>query len=276
MRFFAKLAAVVALVLSGPAYAGINVLWYTGGVDASGPGTYQAAMDTLATPGTGDPSSSTWSITYWSSGAIPVGDFDALVVASPQGGWSAYPDYTALNTAGLTFGDRILATGQDADWHYIFGPGSTSFDGPRGFLRDSINWASAGTGLGLVVLGGTQSVLDAYGFSATLGASSGSTDSVNIPGAYSAFPINTNLTSAGLSNWGTSAHDIWANPDTTVWTGINVDGYSGGYVTLVSAGTAGGGISGGGVPEPSTWALLIMGFGIAGLGLRRRRASLAA
>jgi hypothetical protein len=274
MRFLAKLAAVAAMILSGPAYAGINVLWYTGGVESTTGTSYQTNMSQLSTPGAGDPSSSTWSITYWAGGAMPAGAFNALVVASPQGGWSAYPDYTALDTAGLTFGDRVLVTGQDADWHYINSPGSTNFDGPRGFLRDSINWAGAGTGLGLVVLGGTQSVLDAYGFSATLGPSSGSTNVVNIPGAFAAFPINTNLTSAGLSNWSTSAHDIWSSPDTTVWTGINTtDG--GGYVTLVSAATAGGGISGGGVPEPSTWALMIMGFGLAGLGLRRRRAALA-
>ncbi|MEW5686450.1 MAG: PEPxxWA-CTERM sorting domain-containing protein [Pseudomonadota bacterium] len=31
----------------------------------------------------------------------------------------------------------------------------------------------------------------------------------------------------------------------------------------------------GGVPEPSTWALMILGFGAAGAGLRRRRAALA-
>ena len=246
MRFFAKLAAIAALVLSGPAYAGINVLWYTGGVESGAPGDYQASMNELATPGAGDPSSSTWAITYWSGGAIPAGTFNALVVASPEGSWNAYPDYTSLNTAGLTFGDRVLVTGQDADWHYIFGPGSTNFDGPRGFLRDSINWAGAGTGLGLVVLGGTESVLDAYGFTTTLGASSGSTDNVLIPAAYAAFPINTGLTSAGLSNWGTSAHDIWDDPDTTVWTGINTFGSDGGYVTLVSAATAGGPISGGG------------------------------
>ena len=29
------------------------------------------------------------------------------------------------------------------------------------------------------------------------------------------------------------------------------------------------------VPEPATWALMIMGFGLAGAGLRRRRTAIA-
>lgn len=35
------------------------------------------------------------------------------------------------------------------------------------------------------------------------------------------------------------------------------------------------GFGAGGVPEPGTWALMIMGFGLAGAGLRRRRAAFA-
>lgn len=34
-------------------------------------------------------------------------------------------------------------------------------------------------------------------------------------------------------------------------------------------------VAGGGVPEPTTWALLITGFGLAGVGLRRRRLAVA-
>ena len=37
----------------------------------------------------------------------------------------------------------------------------------------------------------------------------------------------------------------------------------------------GGGGGTGGVPEPTTWALMLAGFGLAGVGLRKRRAALA-
>ena len=249
----------------------VNVLWYTGGVEATSAGSYQAAANALATPGTGDPSTATWNITYWASGAVPVGTFNVLVVASPQGGWSQNPDYSALNAAapGLTFGSRLMATGQDADWHNIFGPGSTNFNGPRGFLRDAINWAGNGTGLGLVMLGGAFT--DHF---ASLGSSSGATDNVIIPGPVASFPINTGLTSAGLSNWSTSSHDIWLDPDLTIWTGINTDGGDG-FVTLVTGGGLGD-IAGAETPIPAALPLFASGAGVLGfLGWRRKKKAAA-
>ncbi len=244
------LASVAAIGFSAAANAAsINVLWYTGGVEATSAGSYQAAMSSLASPGAGDPSSATWNITYWASGAMPSGTFNALVVASPQGSWATNPDYSALNALPPALGNRILATGQDADWHDIFGPGSASFDGPRGFLRDAINWAGAGTGMGAVFLGTDNAELSLFGLTG-IGSDTGSgTDSVTIPAAYASYPINTGLTSAGLSNWGTSAHDQWTGIDTTQWTGINTNGPGGDFVTFVSASTGGGVIVG--APEPA-------------------------
>ena len=119
-----------------------------------------------------------------------------------------------------------MLTGQDADWHYQNVPGPTPFDGPQGFLLDSINWAGSGSGMGLVALGmdGTGGcggpVLSLTGYSSDCT----STDNVQIPPAYASFPINTNLSSAGLSNWGESAHVGFYNIDPTKWTGINVNG----------------------------------------------------
>ncbi|MBI1196456.1 MAG: PEP-CTERM sorting domain-containing protein [Phenylobacterium sp.] len=67
--------------------------------------------------------------------------------------------------------------------------------------------------------------------------------------------------------------------------------YSHDYGTAFSGGLAGlalyqggradnfgtdGAVGGGGVPEPATWALLVLGFGAAGATMRRRRAALAA
>lgn len=251
------------LCCGGVAQAGqINVLWYTGGVAAntSNFATYQAAINSLVAAAPSAPGNNTWTVTTWNSGAVPVGSFDVLVTTSPQGPWNANPNFAALNTAapGITLGDRVMLTGQDADWHYINNPGPTNFDGPKGFLLNAINWAGSGNGLGAVFLGGIPT-----GFAAALpGQTQTGTaqESVLIPGAVASFPINTNLTSAGLSNWGTSAHQIYTIQNTTLWTGINTSGASTtNFVTIVSADTADLPITPT-VPEPGT-------IGMVGLGL---------
>jgi hypothetical protein len=242
--------------------APINVLWYSGGVN-SGSTNYQTAS---AGSVAGD------TVTFWDSGPIPTGTFNVLVIASPQGGWTTAPDYSALTAAGLTqasFGSRLMLTGQDADWHNIFHPGPLA-DGPGGFLFDSINWAGSGTGMGLVALGQDGTLVGVTAGYTTNGAA---TNNVVIPTAFATFPINTGLTSAGLSNWGTSAHVGFSNLDTTIWTGINVDGNVCGptgacneFVTIVTNGGSGGI----GTPEPGT--LVMFGSGIIGLaGLVRRK-----
>ncbi len=128
---FAGAAVGAMAILSGAAQADINVLWYTGGVGTSsgGASAYDTAIQTLAAPMAGDPAAAAtadWNITFWNSGAMPTGAFNVLVVASPEGGWNPGPDYSALTAAGLTassFGDRVMLTGQDADWHFTNSPG---------------------------------------------------------------------------------------------------------------------------------------------------------
>lgn len=272
-RFFLRSAAAAALAagLAGSAHANtINVLWYSGGVTSDGGlagSSYQDAIQSLASQGSGDPNSTTWNITFWDGGAMPSGTFNVLVAASPEGSWSSYPDYADLNGAGISWGDRIMFTGQDADWHYQFGPGPSSFDGPRGFLRDSINWAASGTGMGAVFLGLNADTIS--GFDGT-GSTDSGTDDVVIPALVQNYPVNVDLTSEGLSNWDTSAHDEFCDIDTSKWTGINVDGGNPNcFVTIVSADTAGGSVGGIATPEPASMALL--GSGIAGLAAMRRR-----
>lgn len=285
-RFLKLVAIGLGLTLSGAVLANpINILWYTGGINTRGtPGDYQTAITQLASLAPAAPGGNTWNVTFWDSGAMPTGSFNALVIASPEGGWGANPDYSALQSSLPSFGNRLMLTGQDADWHYQFGPGATPFDGPQGFLLDSINWAGSGTGMGLVALGmdGTGQcggpLLSLTGYSSDCT----STDSVQIPAAYANFPINTNLSSGGLSNWLTSAHVGFWGLDSTKWTGINVNGNDncGGavagataacYVTIVSAATGGGGI--GTVPEPADLGMFGLGLMLIGVfvGLRRRR-----
>lgn len=275
------------LAMSGAVLAGpINVLWYTGGTEVSGQpaGTYVSDVNTLAALAPSSPGGNTWNVTFWSGGAMPTGAFNVLVIASPEGSWASSPDYSGLTSAlgSITYGDRLMLTGQDADWHYMNFPGPSSFDGPQGFLLDSINWAGNGTGMGVVALG-----MDGFGTcgGAALGLTGytgdcNGTNDVQIPSAYAGFPINTGLTSAGLSNWSTSAHTEFFDLDSTKWIGINVDGgrsscgTSGGgcYVTIVSAATGGGGI--GSVPEPAELGMFGLGLVLIGLfaGLRRRTA----
>jgi fibronectin-binding autotransporter adhesin len=220
----------VGLAAGGTANAqNLNVLWY-------GSSGYNTGIDALSTPGTGDPSTTTWTITNDNTTTAPgaaISTFNAVIVGSDQP--------VGFLTAAM-LGDRILMTGQDADYHLNISPGPANFDGPRGFLRDAVNWAGAGTGTGFVFLDPSPATLAALGITG-LGTLGGADDTVNIPSAYSAYPINTGLTSAGISHWSTASHESWTGTDTTQWTGINTNS-SGGYVTIVSAATAGGGAAG--------------------------------
>src|SRR5438105_549649 len=155
-NFRLLLIAVLVVALSGISTASdINVLWYTGGANNFNPEGYNGDVLNLAAAAPGAPGANTWNVTFWSGGARPTGDFNVLVVASPIGGWSANPTYGALSASFPTLGDRLMLTGQDADWHYMNSPGPANFNGPKGFLLDGINWAGSGTGMGAVFLGYT-------------------------------------------------------------------------------------------------------------------------
>jgi len=287
VRRILLILTITAVALTVHASAGtLNILWYCGGC-AEGGGShfadYETGVNALAALAPGAPGGNTWNVTFWSGGAMPGGTYNALVVVSPQGGWAVNPSYTALNSSGLAGSfdpttTREMITGQDADWHFLNFPGPAAFDGPQGFLLDGINWAANGTGMGLVVLGDNSegTILTNPLGNAAKTQTSFSTNSVLIPAAEASFPINTGLTSAGLSNWSTSAHDTWTVSNTAVWNGINLDGglssdpCSGPacqYVTIVSASSAGGGI--GEVPEPTS--LLLLGTAALGLVVKFRR-----
>lgn len=284
MRKKLSLLLVVATVLvaagSAAESAVIDVLWYSGGVSSSA--NYKGDIGTtLVSQAAANTSMNTWNITWWDAGAKPAGDFDVLVTVSNEGYWNTGPSFGALDTAwsGITFGDRLMVTGQDADWHYLNTGGhqsNSNFDSSQGFLIDAINWAGSGTGMGAVFLSSNVSPdwIPSSKFPGLGTRTTNHGNDVTIPGAYASFPINEGLTSAGLSNWSSSHHDFWNGYDTNLWTPINMTTDSGGgAVTLVSAATDDGGTKGE-IPEPSTviiWSLLGV-LGIAVGWCRRRKA----
>ena len=137
---------------------------------------------------------------------------------------------------------------------------------------NAVNWAASGTGLGIV------SMVDRYNNdngwwtndNSFLKDELGSApffyqnDDVDIGLGHSIFPVNEGLTDAGLSDWFTSSHACLS--DVTNYTAINIAGagaQAGCSVTIVSAGSAGGGTDGGDnpdvVPVPASGWLLLCG-----------------
>ena len=232
----------------------LNVLWYTGGVGtttASGVIDYQTRIAALGATAASNSPNRPWNIVFWASGSIPAapsGGWNVLVVASNVGGWSTFPTFTDLQTAigneSVKFDpavNRVMLTGIDADWHYLNSPGTLrGFNGPPGFLLNSINWAGSGTGMGLVQLG-TGGNFSFSGFSLV----SRTGENITIPVPQSGYPINAGLSGAGLTNWGNSSHSEFGSSFAveSQWTGLHLEGSSSttpAFVTIVSAPFASG------------------------------------
>lgn len=284
-------AAVVALVTTAAHAAPIDVLWLDGSA------TYNAGIGTLASGGTNDAStwdpdsngSNTWTIDFWSAGTPNFDDYDVLVIGStctpgcPSSSSDGFfnlgvdPALVLSHQTELAAarGDRTFVSGQDADWHFLNDSAGDSANA-RGFLVNAVNWAASGNGLGIVALAdgissspnGWLEAANSFLAADINGARDAvATDNVTIPGATeAAFPINEGLSSAQLSNWGTSSHTrfLKSDLDPTIWTTINDYGPNTDYaVTIVSTETAGGGTTP--IPAPGTLAL----FGLALLGVAR-------
>jgi len=237
--------------------AAVNVLWYTGGAGTTlagggGPAGYQNGITTLANDAANFAPNRPWSVTFWTGGAMPSapsGGWNVLVVASYPGPWSTRPDYTALNAAiGTSIQidptrNRVMVTGTDADWNYLNRPGPTNLDGPKGFLLNSINWAASGTGMGLVLnIGQLNAPRTAFSFAGFQQLNiQGNT--VAIAPVAAQLPLNTGLSSAGLSNWVESFHSEFFNLDPSRWVGLATDASPAGFgnfITIVNAPFANG------------------------------------
>lgn len=162
----------------------------------------------------------------------------------------AVPDYRGIldNRAAIEAarGDRTFITGSDSDFHAIRGdtgnilsnatasgggkcvPALTSPDcwnGALGHLVNAINWAAAGNGLGIVsFLDGEHpgsfwwahenSFLRSELYGSV--SYSGSEQTPIITMSQAAHPLNSGLTSKGLSNWDKSFHAFF----------LPIDGYA--------------------------------------------------
>lgn len=181
--------------------------------------------------------------------------FDVLVIESgeafltgPSNNQNAVPDYRGIldNKAAIEAarGDRTFITGSDSDFHAIRGdtgnipanpalgsgkcvPTSTSpdcWDGALGHLVNAVNWAGAGNKLGIVsLLDGEHpgSFWWTHEKSFLLNelhgrvSYAGSEQKPIINPSQADHPLNSGLTSKGLSDWNNSFHAFF----------LPVDGY---------------------------------------------------
>ena len=222
------IALVLAGIASGAWAAVINLLWYTYADPAS---EYRSFYSTLASSGVPHSTGQTWNITFFGPGD-PVPDFsqyNLLVIHSGEafrtnapGMPLATPNYSGIlnNKAAIEAarGNRTLISGSDADFHAVRGDSGACathcFDGALGYVINAINWAGAGSGLGVLSFvdgdfpgafwwdqPGSFLRTELEGF-----VSSFRENNVVITPTQATYPMNQGLSSAGLSNWSNSFH----------------------------------------------------------------------
>ncbi len=222
-----------------------RVLWYTySAADSEYRDGIQLVADNARllppAPITAGPA---WSLDWFEPDDVP--DFTGYDVLVVHGGekWRTdnacqtfeclpSPDFTGIlaNRDGIASarGNRTVISGSDADFHTVRGDNRGSltdfsnpddYDSPLGYLVNSINWAAAGDGLGIVSWfhgehdgafwwDHPESFLidELAGFF----RNDPNDDSPYIPPGMADHPLNLGLTSAGLSNWIRSFHGTFA------------------------------------------------------------------
>ena len=173
------------------------------------------------------------------------------------------PTFTQINTpvnvlsangATITVGDGVNPAerrDQGNGWAGSFAPGDALlWNSGSGSL--TFTFANAVAGFG------TQFQSDSYGaFTGTISVNGGALGVFNFGGVSGGAGDNSSPFAGVLSD----AADI---------TSVTYDLTSNGTSFAVNAGRLAGGVAGG-VPEPSAWALLILGMGLTGAAMRRRQ-----
>lgn len=263
MRLLRNLLLASAVLLPATAHAQ-RVLWYEDDATFSG----QAA--TLA-------GANGWTIGFWNSSdaaksALDLSNYDVLVIAG-YGSYGYNPLWSSKTDLQTVRGNRTFLSGQDADFHETYGSCASC---AATFLSNAVNWAAAGSGLGIVGMniGSFASNSNSFLYTELLGYTSyNGGNTVIIPGATAGYPVNAGLTSAALSNWNSSYHETFAT-NTPGYTTINLSGDS--YVpsdfaavTILTESEAAGGTTS--TPEPASMVLMATGLvGIIGFARRKR------
>lgn len=278
----------------------IDVLWYTYADPASEYRTTGIPGIAAAAPTYPQGSGLAWNLSFYdpTSPTPNFSAYDVLVIESGEafrtgapGGPLATPDYSGIlnNKAAIAAarGDRTFISGTDSDFHAIRGDtglcppftGCGYWDGARGYLINSVNWAASGNGLGIVALldGEFPAVSerwwtqpDSFLHDELAGHVTYFRDNAPLitPGA-AAYPLNAGLTSLGLSDWRNSFHAGF---------GTGIAGYTGTVFSTVQPGvavsiatTAFVNAPTAPVPEPAVVVQVIAGLLVLFWALRSRR-----
>jgi hypothetical protein len=188
-------------------------------------------------------------LTLTSASAVTFNYLDAAL--APLGDLSAELDLTATETGALAFGPLALAT-FDGSFSLTY-TGATKTVGA--FTVNPGDDLLSGTFLGSVFTG--------YG-------SAGSIVDSNLGGGLVSFNDNEFLTFDTTGDEGLAIAMTSISPVAHVVGGQLADFKAVSQGNFSAETTVGGG-GGGGVPEPATWAMMLVGLGVAGATLRARR-----